>query len=186
MGSRKLLCHLAKQTVFPSLTRPSPAAGHSSKGLLSPCAKNTLFVIRNFSALPSVVQDVVAASPITLPTAITTPVWSDVAPALPHRTLDTPVVLSNATDTLTIQQGHERVEVPLLWLRDSCACGRCVDSRTSQRKSWTIAVDAKLAEAEVVDGVIRAVWTDGHESQHDLEHVKRMFKVGKDSPLVGS
>ncbi|OQV25057.1 putative Trimethyllysine dioxygenase, mitochondrial [Hypsibius exemplaris] len=91
-----------------------------------------------------------------------------------------PAMLFRAEDTLTIQQGQEKLEVPLLWLRDSCGCGLCVDGKTNQRRSWTIVGDARLKEAEIVAGTLRAQWTDGHISNHKLEDLKRTFLVEKD------
>jgi Gamma-butyrobetaine hydroxylase-like, N-terminal len=103
---------------------------------------------------------------------------------IPIKKPGTPVVLSNAQDTLTIQQGEENLEVPLLWLRDSCQCKNCVNEASNQRTKWTICTEAKLQEAEISEGVLHAVWTDGHESRHKLEDLRRKFHVEKNSPLV--
>lgn len=84
-------------------------------------------------------------------------------------------LLSDAGDTLTIQDGKSDFEVPLLWLRDSCTCEKCVNHGSFQRNSWTVQDNVKLEQAEISGGNLIAKWTDGHLTKHSLKSIQKIF-----------
>ncbi len=59
--------------------------------------------------------------------------------------------------------------LPHLWLRDNCDCDDCRISQTSEKKFILSDVPPDLApvEADVVDGCLRIVWPDGHQTIYD-------------------
>ena len=56
-----------------------------------------------------------------------------------------------------------------LWLRDACACARCVHPSTQQKLFQTTDLDDGVAAAHVergADGALRVDWADGHASAY--------------------
>ncbi|XP_055351359.1 trimethyllysine dioxygenase, mitochondrial-like [Paramacrobiotus metropolitanus] len=84
-------------------------------------------------------------------------------------------LLSISSEAVTIKEDRTSIAVPLLWLRDSCTCEQCVNQGAYQRNSWTLVTDAQIKRAEVNNGFLHAVWTDGHASHYDLSAIKNHF-----------
>lgn len=94
------------------------------------------------------------------------------------------LAVSNEEKILTIREGNKSTEIPLLWLRDSCTCEKCVNQGAYQRNSWTVITNAQIEKAEVNNGFIHATWTDGHESHHDLSIIKQMLRKPDSSQVI--
>ncbi|KAI9650920.1 hypothetical protein NHQ30_000955 [Ciborinia camelliae] len=75
------------------------------------------------------------------------------------------------------------VSYPPLFLRDSCACGRCVDSSTKQKNFQTSDIPSKIKAASILpgeNGDLRITWENdisGYGSNHVSSFSKKFFQT---------
>ncbi|XP_017048842.1 trimethyllysine dioxygenase, mitochondrial [Drosophila ficusphila] len=67
----------------------------------------------------------------------------------------------------------QTLEVNEFWLRDHCRCGECLNLDTSQRRYDLLDLPADVKSLEVkYEGIVLQVsWSDGHQSNYDLDFI---------------
>lgn len=85
--------------------------------------------------------------------------------------------------SLTWQDGKQS-DIPLVWMRDHCACPKCRHAMTRERLYVPLERPEGVAEARLLDGNLELHWTDGHHSLFDAGWLYQRLPEHKTESII--